>query len=69
MMRAVADLGRRYGQRAFVSLEPVMGCGTGGCYSCVIPICQDERTHFVRACLDGPVFDAKTVAWHALKGH
>jgi dihydroorotate dehydrogenase electron transfer subunit len=66
MMRAVADLGARAGRRVFVSLEPVMGCGMGGCYSCVVRVRRDGGSHFVRSCLDGPVFDAASVVWDAL---
>jgi dihydroorotate dehydrogenase electron transfer subunit len=69
MMRAVADLARRFNRTAFVSLEPVMGCGMGGCYSCVVPISTpDVPRHFVRSCIDGPVFDASRIAWDALRG-
>ncbi len=45
-----------------VSLEPVMGCGMGGCYSCVVPV-TDNGTRFVRGCIDGPVFEGTRVAW------
>ena len=69
MMRAVADLGAAHGRPVFVSLEPVMGCGMGGCYSCVVPVRRGTRQQFVRACLEGPVFDAATLAWDSLKGH
>lgn len=68
MMRAVADLGREFQRSTFVSLEPVMGCGMGGCYSCVVPITRAGETHFVRSCLEGPVFDAAEVAWESLNG-
>jgi dihydroorotate dehydrogenase electron transfer subunit len=71
MMRAVADLGRRFNRPTFVSLEPVMGCGMGGCYSCVVPVrrtASDASSHFVRSCLAGPVFDAALVAWDSLRG-
>ena len=67
MMRAVAELGARGGVPVAVSLEPVMGCGMGGCYSCVVPVRHDDgRAHHVRSCLTGPVFDASTVVWEAL---
>jgi dihydroorotate dehydrogenase electron transfer subunit len=66
MMRAVARLGADYSRDVFVSLEPVMGCGMGGCYSCVVPVRHGGTPHFVRACLEGPVFDAGTLAWDAL---
>jgi len=70
MMRAVADLGTAAGRPVFVSLEPVMGCGMGGCYSCVVPVRRDGRAHFVRSCLDGPVFDARTLEWDGVsQGH
>jgi dihydroorotate dehydrogenase electron transfer subunit len=70
MMRAVATLGRSHGRPVFVSLEPVMGCGMGGCYSCVVKVRQDPDGHFVRSCLEGPVFDAATLVWDALgDGH
>jgi len=70
MMRAVATLGAAAETPVSVSLEPVMGCGMGGCYSCVVPIHAGGRAHFVRSCLDGPVFDAATLVWDRLpSGH
>ncbi len=36
MMRAVATIADFHGQACDVSLEQVMGCGLGGCYSCVV---------------------------------
>jgi dihydroorotate dehydrogenase electron transfer subunit len=68
MMAATASLARRYGLRAIVSLEQVMGCGLGGCYSCVVPIRRNGSAHFVRSCIDGPVFDAGDILWEEL-GH
>jgi dihydroorotate dehydrogenase electron transfer subunit len=66
MMRAVASLGARAGRPVFVSLEPVMGCGMGGCYSCVVPVRRGAGSHFVRSCLEGPVFDAAAIVWNQL---
>lgn len=66
MMRAVADLGAAHGVPTFVSLEQVMGCGMGGCYSCVVPVDDGAAPHFVRSCLDGPVFDATRLVWDRL---
>jgi dihydroorotate dehydrogenase electron transfer subunit len=68
MMRAVADLGAQHNRPTFVSLEPVMGCGMGGCYSCVVRVTRPGGTHLVRSCIEGPVFDATTVVWDALSG-
>lgn len=71
MMRAVADLGAAHGSKTFVSLEPVMGCGMGGCYSCVVRVTRPggaSPTHLVRSCIEGPVFDASALVWDALAG-
>ena len=46
MMRAVATLGDRFGRPTFVSLEPQMGCGMGGCYSCVVRVTRGIRQSF-----------------------
>jgi len=71
MMQAVATLAARHGHETWVSLEQVMGCGMGGCYSCVVPTRQpDGSAHFVRSCVDGPVFAASALVWDALaSGH
>ena len=66
MMRAVAALAARFDRACAVSLEQVMGCGMGGCYSCVVKVRQPDRPRFVRSCLDGPVFDAADVLWEEL---
>ncbi len=64
MLAAVAQLAARYGQESEVSVERVMGCGLGGCYSCVVPTRNgDGRAHFVRSCLAGPVFKGSEIVW------
>jgi dihydroorotate dehydrogenase electron transfer subunit len=64
MLAAVAALTARYGQPCEVSVERTMGCGLGGCYSCVIPVRHgDEHANLVRSCITGPVFDAAEIAW------
>jgi dihydroorotate dehydrogenase electron transfer subunit len=67
MMRAVAELAARHGHDVEVSLEQTMGCGMGGCYSCVVPLTQPGRgPHFVRSCLAGPTFRAAVLDWPGL---
>jgi dihydroorotate dehydrogenase electron transfer subunit len=64
MLEAVAKLSAQYGHPSQVSVERVMGCGVGGCYSCVIPIkTSGEKPHFVRSCLAGPVFRGSEISW------
>ena len=66
MMRAVAAAGQTAGRPVFVSLEPIMGCGMGGCYSCVVRVRRGAGSHFVRSCLDGPVFAGSHILWDEL---
>ena len=63
MLEAVAKLAARYQQPSEVSVERVMGCGLGGCYSCVIPVLHDGTPHNVRSCVGGPVFSGAEIAW------
>jgi dihydroorotate dehydrogenase electron transfer subunit len=64
MLAAVSRLVGRFGRRSEVSVERVMGCGLGGCYSCVVPVRDGSgQQHFVRSCIGGPVFDGATIVW------
>ena len=64
MLAAVAKLAATYGRPSQVSVERVMGCGVGGCYSCVIPVKTSEgKPHYVRSCLAGPVFRGHEISW------
>jgi len=64
MLAAVARLAARYGCRCEVSVERVMGCGLGGCYSCVVAVkAAIGGFHHVRSCIGGPIFDAATLVW------
>ena len=59
MLEAVAHVAARYGRRCEVSVERVMGCGMGGCYSCVIPV-SDKTGGQPLSCARasaGPVFE------------
>jgi dihydroorotate dehydrogenase electron transfer subunit len=64
MLAAVARTAMRYDRPCQVSVERIMGCGLGGCYSCVVPM-RDGRGgfHHVRSCLSGPVLPAEQIAW------
>jgi dihydroorotate dehydrogenase electron transfer subunit len=66
MLEAVSILAGKYGKPSQVSVERVMGCGMGGCYSCVIPV-RDAAGghHYVRSCLSGPVFSGADLVWEA----
>lgn len=70
MMRACAALAASAGRACDVSLEQVMGCGLGGCYSCVVLArAATGVPHHTRTCIEGPVFDAARVVWESVSGH
>ena len=64
MLAATARTASRYGRACEVSVERIMGCGLGGCYSCVVPMRGgDGAFHHVRSCLAGPVLAADQINW------
>jgi ferredoxin--NADP+ reductase len=63
MMRAVAELTKKYAVRTIVSLNPVMVDGTGMCGGCRVSV--GGATKF--ACVDGPDFDAHQVDFEELQ--
>ena len=64
MLAATARVAAQYGRPCQVSVERIMGCGLGGCYSCVVPMRgEDGGFHHVRSCISGPVLAADQIVW------
>jgi dihydroorotate dehydrogenase electron transfer subunit len=64
MMAATARIAMRFRAPCEVSMERVMACGLGGCYSCVVPMrTRHGGSHHVRSCMAGPVLPADQVLW------
>lgn len=51
---------------AQVAVETYMGCGTGVCLGCAVPL---ARGGYDRACKEGPVYRAGDVEWSMLPSH
>ena len=51
---------------AQVAVETYMGCGTGVCLGCAVPL---RRGGYDRACKEGPVYRAGDIDWNALPSH
>jgi dihydroorotate dehydrogenase electron transfer subunit len=69
MLEAVAALAARHGQACEVATERRMGCGMGGCYSCVIRVrTPGGGTRYARSCIEGPVFAATDIVWDDRRG-
>jgi len=63
MMKKVAEIARERRLPAQLSLESIMGCGIGACWSCVQRIRRPEGDEWVKICEEGPVFPAGDVIW------
>ena len=64
MLAACAKTAARYGRPCEVSVERIMGCGMGGCYSCVVPMRNEHGGfHNIRSCMAGPVLPADQIMW------
>jgi dihydroorotate dehydrogenase electron transfer subunit len=64
MLAATAKAAARYGRPCQVSVERIMGCGLGGCYSCVVPMRNGTGgVHHVRSCIAGPVLAGDQIVW------
>ncbi|PYQ93788.1 MAG: hypothetical protein DMF95_20135 [Acidobacteria bacterium] len=64
MLAAAARTAMKYGRPCQVSVERIMGCGLGGCYSCVVPMRhEDGGFHHVRSCIAGPVLAGDQILW------
>jgi len=63
MMRAVADLSRRFGVHTVASLNSIMVDATGMCGACMVPVILDGKIVRKHACIDGPEIDAHIIDW------
>ncbi|MDA8813929.1 dihydroorotate dehydrogenase electron transfer subunit [Candidatus Pseudothioglobus singularis] len=61
MLEAVSKLSNEYNLPCQASLEEYMACAVGGCAGCVIEVATENGPAMKRVCVDGPVFDVKTV--------
>ena len=64
MLAATANTAAAYNRWCEVSVERIMGCGMGGCYSCIVPMKSESGGfHHIRSCIAGPVLDAAQIVW------
>jgi len=61
MLKAVANVARRFNIPCQVSLEEFMACAVGGCAGCAVRVETPQGPAMKRVCVDGPVFEASSV--------
>ena len=65
MLKAVGEIAEEFKLPAELSMDEHMCCGVGVCLACVIPIKSGDGWEYQRTCTEGPVFDARQIAWEA----
>lgn len=66
MLRAVGRMAEEFGVPAELSMDEHMCCGVGVCLTCVIPVkTAAGGWEYQRTCTEGPVFEAREIAWEA----
>jgi len=61
VVKASAELARRYGVLCQVSMEEHMACAVGACAGCTVAVQTADGPAMKRVCVDGPVFDGYAV--------
>jgi dihydroorotate dehydrogenase electron transfer subunit len=61
MLEAVAKLSVDYNLPCQISLEEFMACAVGGCAGCTVEVQTERGSAMKRVCVDGPVFDARSI--------
>jgi dihydroorotate dehydrogenase electron transfer subunit len=61
MLKAVADVAKRFGIPCQVSLEEFMACAVGGCAGCTVRVQTPDGPAMKKVCVEGPVFEAQAV--------
>jgi dihydroorotate dehydrogenase electron transfer subunit len=60
MLTALAKACLAANRTCIVSVEQHMACGVGACAGCTVKAADES---YLRACCDGPIFDARALSW------
>jgi len=69
MLQAIAGIALARDLPCQVSVETAMPCGIGVCGECAVPVYDSAhkgKTVTALACVDGPVFEVRSLAWERL---
>ena len=63
MLEKISRIAKKEKIPAEFSLESIMGCGFGACWSCVKKIKTGKEAEWVKICEEGPVFSLDEISW------
>jgi dihydroorotate dehydrogenase electron transfer subunit len=52
-----------------ISVEPLMACGFGACYGCVVPVRDGDDWTYVKSCQEGPTFEIRDLLVDRMEAH
>lgn len=52
-----------------ISVEPIMACGFGACYGCVVPLRKGDGFEYVKSCQEGPTFEIRDLVVSEMGEH
>ena len=63
MLKATSELAETFDLPCQICLEEYMACAVGGCAGCAVQVMTEQGPAMKRVCVDGPVFDSRSVVW------
>jgi dihydroorotate dehydrogenase electron transfer subunit len=69
MFRAMESVLEGYDTPCEISVEPLMACGFGACYGCVVPFRTEEGFTYVKSCQEGPTFEIRDLVVSEMEAH
>ena len=69
MFKSINDLLTDRENPCEISVEPIMACGFGACYGCVVPKRDGDDYIFVKSCEQGPTFEIRDLRVDLMESH
>jgi dihydroorotate dehydrogenase electron transfer subunit len=69
MFRTIAGMLEGHEAPCEISVEPIMACGFGACYGCVVPFREGDDYTYVKSCEKGPTFEIRDLVVERMEAH
>lgn len=69
MFQTIAKILQGHDNPCEISVEPIMACGFGACYGCVVPVRDGDDYIYVKSCEKGPTFEIRDLRVDLMEAH
>lgn len=69
MFKSISDKLMGHDNPCEISVEPIMACGFGACYGCVVPKRDGDDFVYVKSCEQGPTFEIRDLRVDLMGAH